>query len=83
MAMQAKLTLRLDAKLIRRAKSHAKKTGRSVSQMVAHYFTLLGDESSREEELTPVVHSLRGSLRGARVDEREYRRYLEDKYLKG
>ena len=40
--MQTKLTLRLEEQLIERAKAHAKKRGKSVSQMVADYFALLG-----------------------------------------
>jgi hypothetical protein len=80
--MQTKLTLRLDEKLIRRAKSFAKRTGKSVSQIVADYFVLLGEESKeRDLPLTPIVRSLKGSLGGAEVDVEDYRHYLEDKYL--
>ena len=37
--MKTKLILRLDDKLINRAKSYAKKSGKSVSQIVAGYFS--------------------------------------------
>lgn len=80
--MQAKLTLRLDEKLVRRAKAHAKRTNRSVSQMVAAYFALLGREpDSKRHVLTPTVRSLLGALRGEKVIEKDYHRYLEEKYL--
>ncbi len=36
--MQTKLTLRLDEALIQRAKAEARRTGKSVSQLVAEYF---------------------------------------------
>ena len=36
--MQTKLTLRLDDWLIRKAKRFSKKTGKSVSKIVADYF---------------------------------------------
>ena len=80
--MQAKLTLRLDEKLIRRAKSVAAQSGKSVSQMVADYFASLDHPPISEEvDLTPVVRSLKGALRGGSADVEDYHRYLEDKYL--
>lgn len=80
--MQSKLTLRLDEALIRRAKVIAKRKGKSVSQMVAEYFALLGSRSSNEaEELAPTVKSLKGILKGSKLDREDYRRHLEDKYL--
>ena len=80
--MQTKLTLRLDDELIKRAKSYAKKSGKSVSQIVAGYFSLLGEEMDEEKsELTPIVQSLKGSLKGASVGKKDYHKYLEEKYL--
>ena len=80
--MHTKLTLRLEADLIQRAKSLAKKSGKSVSRIVADYFTVLERPSRREKPLPwpPLVRSLKGSLRRARVDEKAYRRYLEEKH---
>ena len=80
--MQTKLTLRLDDKLINRAKSYAKKSGKSVSQLVAGYFSLLDEKPEREtSDITPLVKSLKGSLKGANVGKDDYYRYLEEKYL--
>ena len=80
--MQTKLTLRLDDELINRAKSYAKKRGKSVSQIVAGYFSVLDAELEREaSEFTPLVRSLKGSLKGAKVDKKDYQEYLEEKYL--
>ena len=84
--MQTKLTLRLDAKLVKRAKVYAKRTGKSVSQMVADFFVLLGSSSEEDGEdedgpnLTPTVRSLKGVLRGTDVNVEDYRRYLRDKH---
>jgi hypothetical protein len=80
--MHTKLTLRLEADLVQRAKSLAKKTGKSVSRMVADYFTVLERSPRRDKPLSwpPLVRSLKGSLRKAHVDEKDYRRYLEKKY---
>jgi len=80
--MQTKLTLRLDDELIKLAKSYAKKSGKSVSQIVAGYFSLMGEKPKREaSEYTPIVQSLKGSLKAAKVGKKDYHKYLEEKYL--
>ncbi len=80
--MNTKLTLRLDERLIRRAKAHARRAGKSVSQIVADYFALLGVQVRADDQpLTPTVKALRGSLRGRAVDSSAYRKHLEKKYL--
>ncbi len=78
--MQTKLTLRLDEDLIRRAKAFARASGKSVSKMVADYFATL-EKDEQDFQMTPVVRSLKGALRGQDVDVEDYRRYLESKYL--
>lgn len=80
--MQTKLTLRLEEELVKRAKSFARRTGKSVSQIVADYFASLETVPPEKDiELTPVVRSLKGALRGADVHIEDYHRHLEDKYL--
>ncbi len=80
--MNTKLTLRLEEKLIRSAKNHANITGKSVSQMVADYFYLLDKKSLKKNiQLTPIVRSLKGSLKNTNIDESDYKSYIEDKYL--
>ena len=79
--MNTKLTLRLDDSLIRSAKRHSTKSGKSVSRLVSDYFALIDAmEPPPATELTPRVRLLLGSLSGASVDERDYRRHLEDKH---
>jgi hypothetical protein len=79
--MVTKLTLRVDERLIHRAKVYARKSGRSVSQLVADFFALLGTGADKRSfELTPKVKSLKGSFRGADLTIESYRRHLEDKY---
>ena len=80
--MQTKLTLRLDEGLIASAKAHAQAQGKSLSQFVADYFTLL--QKPTASPATPKgtqVRALRGALRGASLDEADYREHLERKYL--
>lgn len=81
--MQTKLTLQMDDELIARAKAHAKKCGKSVSQLVADYFRILEKVEQKppsKKKYGPITESLRGALRGAKVDEEDYYRYLEEKY---
>jgi len=79
--MQTKLTLRMDGELIRKAKDYSEKTGKSLSQMVADYFDRLTvEKEERYEPSTPITRSLRGALRGAMVNEDDYRRHLEEKH---
>jgi hypothetical protein len=77
--MQTKLTLRMDDGLIRQAKAFATANGKSVSQIVAEYFSVVA--SDPEEEITPAVRSLKGILRGHSVGIDEYRGHLEEKHL--
>ncbi len=79
--MQTKLTLRLEDHLIDRAKVLARRTGKSVSQMVADYFAALdAPEGLDNEDLPPLTQALYGALAGATLDETDYHRYLEAKY---
>jgi hypothetical protein len=78
--MNTKLTLRLDEKLIASAKRHSAESGKSVSRLVSDYFALI-DAQDRDIDVTPRVRALRGVLAGSRLDEGDYRRHLEDKYL--
>ena len=79
--MQTKLTLRLEDQLIEQAKAYAAQAGKSVSQIVAEYFKLLTAEKERPAQpVTPITNSLRGILKGSELDERDYRKYLEEKH---
>jgi hypothetical protein len=79
--MATKLTLRLNEALIRRAKAHARRTGKSVSLVVAEYFALLADGNQEEVLIGPTVTRLRGILAGEDASRDDYHEYLERKYL--
>jgi len=80
--MQTKLTLRIDDELIDRAKSYARRSGKSVSQLVADYLEMLPEpHRSQPRPLTPILESVRGVLAGSGLDEEDYRRHLEEKHL--
>ena len=74
MSIPTKLTLRLDASLIDRAKDYASDQDRSVSQLVADYFQRLTVRprtagktavAASHEEIVPPVGPITKSLRGA------------------
>ena len=79
--MQTKLILRLDDQLIRRAKSYARRSGKSLSELVADLFSRLNTaEESSPRELTPAVRSLAGALSGRQSTREEFRRHLDEKH---
>ncbi len=80
--MNTKLTLRMDDNLIESAKEYSAKTGKSVSRIVADLFEIIKNEKlKREHPLMPTVRILKGALKGKPADEKEYKKYLEKKYL--
>jgi hypothetical protein len=79
--MNTKLTLRLDEDVIRRAKEYSREVGKPVSRLVEDYFRVVTAPPVSESDLPPLVKSLRGCIAGSEVDEDDYRRYLEKKYL--
>ncbi len=79
--MTTKLTLRLDERLISKAKRYSERSGKSVSQIVADFFAAMdADEDIPGTEISPRVRSLRGAFKGSTVTEEDHRRYLEAKY---
>jgi hypothetical protein len=79
--MNAKLTLRLDQKLIEEAKSEAARRGKSVSQMVADFFKSLAcPPETDDRNIPPVTRSLYGILADSGQGEDDYKKHLEEKY---
>ena len=84
--MEAKLTLKMNKKVIESAKLYAKKHNRSLSGLVENYFgNLSSKHDSYAQEHSPVVESLSGIFtqgeleKFAREDERA--RYIIRKEL--
>lgn len=79
--MQTKLTLRLDDRLIRRAKSYARRSGKSLSELVADLFGRLQATATEVPEASsPAVRALAGALAGHEIDPEDYRRHLAEKH---
>ena len=80
--METKLTLRLEAGTIRKAKRYSRLTGKSLSRLVADYLVQLEDGGGAEQGdgISPKVRTLLGALSGAGVTEGQYLRHLEEKH---
>lgn len=80
--MNTKLTLSLEKEVIERAKSYAKKTGRSLSELVESYFENLTKGSDNEEQIDPKIKKLIGIVQlPPDFDEKKaLQEYYDEKY---
>lgn len=80
--MTTKLTLTIEKSIIERAKSYAKNTGRSLSEIIENYLVTITQENTNEE-LSPKLKKIVGavSLPDDFDEEEELREVLEKKHL--
>lgn len=80
--MSTKLTLTVDKSVIERAKSYAKHTGRSLSELVESYLETIIQED-KEEQLSPKLKKIVGAVKLPKNfdEKKELRAYLEKKHL--
>ncbi len=79
--MDSKLTLKLDADVIQRAKVYAKNQNISLSKLIENYLNALTGSSSKKIKLSPLVESLTGVVKLKEdADKKEYLDYLTEKY---
>ena len=80
--MTTKLTLTVDKNIIERAKSYAKNTGRSLSELIENYLETITQEGG-EEKLSPKLSKIVGSVKLPENfdQEKELRSYFESKLL--
>jgi len=77
--MDTKLTLRLKKKTIERGKNFAHKRKTSLSKMIENYLDKL--KQREEDEITPLVKSLSGLLKGESLEYKKgYADFLDRKY---
>lgn len=82
MAMDTKLTLKLDKEIINRAKDYAESKKISLSKLIESYLQLLTKESSSKDKISPLVESLSGVIELPKKydDKDDYANYLTEKY---
>lgn len=80
--METKLTLRLNKRVIERAKDYANNHNISLSKMIESYLEAITNQKPVSTEITPLVESLSGVIGlDENVDYRKvYTNYLTDKY---
>lgn len=81
--MATKLTLTVEETVIKRAKSYAKNTGRSLSELIENYLRTLTEQQAISEPLSPKLRKIVGAVKlPDNFDEKkELRDYLEKKHL--
>ena len=60
--MSTKLTLTVEKSVIERAKSYAKSTGRSLSELVESYLEMITQDGD-EEQLSPKLKKIVGAVK--------------------
>lgn len=80
--MTTKLTLTVEKEVIDRAKSYAKDTGRSLSELIEHYLDKITQERT-EQRVSPKLKKLIGSVKLPHDfdEKKELRSYFEKKHL--
>ena len=77
--MAHKITLYTDKELIEEIKRYARRHQTSVSKLVHHFFKGLVEREKKQYPHSEITESLTGILEDS--DEKDYRKYLEKRYL--
>ena len=81
--MTTKLTLKVDEKVIAKAKIYAKKKNTSLSKLVESYLQfVVSKEPAALDDVTPLVKSLSGVLNASELRDYEesYKKHVAKKY---
>ena len=80
--MSTKLTLTIKKPIIERAKSYAKSTGRSLSELIENYLETITD-GNKEANISPKLKKLLGAVQLPEDfdEEKELREAMEKKHL--
>ena len=81
--MNTRLTLRLDAELVRAAKADARRRGKSVSRIPGEFSGTLASAHRQQPELPPITASLVGILKDRDVQVSAYPKHLREKFRRG
>lgn len=81
--MNTKLTLSIEQEVILNAKAFAKSNGKSLSQIVENYLSVLVKESNQVVSEPSVLYSLKGAFKDAEIGDykEELAKALAKKYL--
>jgi hypothetical protein len=80
--MNTKLTLTVEKNVIDRAKTYAKQTGKSLSELIENYLETITQERGNEK-ISPKLKKIVGAVKLPKNfdEDKELRAYLEKKHL--
>ncbi len=81
--MTTKLTLTVEKSVIEKAKMYAKKTGRSLSELIEKYLESITSDENSKDEISSKLKKIIGAVKLPENfdEEKELRTYLEKKHL--
>lgn len=81
--MTTKLTLTVEKAVIEKAKSYAKRTGRSLSELIEKYLESITNEEKNNDQLSPKLKKIVGAVKLPKDfdEDKELRAYHEKKHL--
>jgi hypothetical protein len=81
--MTTKLTLTVEKSVIEKAKNYARKTGRSLSEIIENYLESVTSENRDDKKMSPKLKRLVGAVKLPKNfdDKKELRIALEKKHL--
>ncbi|HEY4327970.1 MAG TPA: DUF6364 family protein [Mucilaginibacter sp.] len=81
--MTTKLTLTVEESVIKKAKSYAKHTGRSLSELIENYLETLTEDNKNDDQISPKLRRIVGAVKlPADFDEdTALKAYFENKHL--
>ena len=81
--MTTKLTLTVEKTVIEKAKSYAKRTGRSLSELIEKYLESITSEEKNDKQLSDKLRKIVGAVKLPKDfdEEKELRAYFEKKHL--
>jgi formiminotetrahydrofolate cyclodeaminase len=81
--MTTKLTLTVEKTVIEKAKSYAKRTGRSLSELIEKYLESIISDEKNDRDISPKLRKIVGSVKLPKNfdEDKELRTYFEKKHL--
>jgi hypothetical protein len=74
--MTTKLTLTMEAEVIKMAKIYAKKKGQSLSDLIENYLKSISSSEEKENGLSPKIKKLMGSVK--LPDDFDYKKTMKE-----
>jgi len=81
--MATKLTLTIEKSVIERAKTYARNSGRSLSELVENYLASITNHEGDDEKVSDKLRSITGVVKLPKDfdEDKALRNYLENKHL--